>query len=101
MSSGVSVIHSDFIYRELTDSGERDRVGRIQLDTTARHEISASRTLQPRKKMNNICQLRLAALFCWLLIVPVGLSAGGKKKAPEQFGNLSFVVLRASDGGPV
>jgi hypothetical protein len=51
--------------------------------------------------MNNICKLRLAALFCWLLIVPLGLSAGGKKKTPEQFGNLSFVVLRASDGGPV
>ena len=36
-----------------------------------------------------------------LLILPLCLSAGNKKKAPEQFGSLSFVVLRDSDGEPV
>jgi 5-hydroxyisourate hydrolase-like protein (transthyretin family) len=40
-------------------------------------------------------------MLCWLLMVPLCLSAGNKKKAPEQFGELSFVVLRDSDGEPV
>jgi hypothetical protein len=37
-----------------------------------------------------------------LLIAAVGVSAGEKKKkAPEQFCSLGFVVLRDSDGRPV
>ena len=54
-----------------------------------------------RKKMRNMFRLRRGALLCWLLIVPLCLSAGNKKKAPEQFGTLGFVVLRDSDGEPV
>ena len=52
--------------------------------------------------MSNILRLRWAALLCWLLIVAVCLSAGEKKKkAPEPFSSLTFVVLRESDGRPV
>lgn len=51
--------------------------------------------------MSNIIRLRWGAILCWLLITPLCLSAGNKKKAPEQFSSLSFVVLRASDGEPV
>jgi 5-hydroxyisourate hydrolase-like protein (transthyretin family) len=51
--------------------------------------------------MCNILRLRWSAILCWLLMVPLCLSAGNKKKAPEQFGDLSFVVLRDSDGEPV
>ena len=45
-------------------------------------------------------RLRWVTVLCGLLLVPLCLSAG-KKKAPEQFGEVSFVVLRASDGQPV
>ncbi len=51
--------------------------------------------------MRIMYRLRRGSLLCWLLMVPLCLSAGSKKKAPEQFGNLSFVVLRDSDGEPV
>jgi hypothetical protein len=52
--------------------------------------------------MSNILRLRWAAMVCWLLMVAVCLSAGEKKKkAPEQFCSLDFVVLRESDGRPV
>lgn len=51
--------------------------------------------------MSNLCKLRSGAILCCLLILPLYLSAGNKKKAPEQFSSLSFVVLRASDGEPV
>ena len=50
--------------------------------------------------MCNLFRLRWVAVLCGLLLVPLCLSAG-KKKAPERFGDLSFVVLRASDGQPV
>jgi 5-hydroxyisourate hydrolase-like protein (transthyretin family) len=50
--------------------------------------------------MCNLMKLRCGTILCWLLMVPLCLSAG-KKKAPEQFGSLSFVVLRDSDGRPV
>jgi hypothetical protein len=36
-----------------------------------------------------------------MLIVPLCLAAGNKKKAPEKFSDLSFVVLRDSDGQPI
>ena len=51
--------------------------------------------------MSNLLRVRWAALLCWLLMVAVCLSAEGKKKAPEPFSSLSFVVLRESDGRPV
>jgi hypothetical protein len=52
--------------------------------------------------MRNCLQLRWAAMVCLLLMGAVGASAGAKKKkAPEQFCRLGFVVLRESDGGPV
>jgi len=51
--------------------------------------------------MRNLMKLRCGTILCWLLMVPLGLSAGNKKKTPEQFGSLSFVVLRDSDGTPV
>jgi 5-hydroxyisourate hydrolase-like protein (transthyretin family) len=52
--------------------------------------------------MSNLLRLRWAGLLCWLLIVSVCLSAEGKKKkAPEPFCSLSFVVLRESDGTPI
>ena len=52
--------------------------------------------------MSNLLRVRWAALVCWLLIAAVCLSAEGKKKkVPEPFSSLSFVVLRESDGRPV
>jgi hypothetical protein len=45
--------------------------------------------------------LRFAAIVSLLLIVPLSLSAGKKKKAPEQFCTLSFVVLKDSSGKPI
>lgn len=51
--------------------------------------------------MLNLMKLRCGTILCWLLMVPLCLSAANKKKAPEQFGSLSFVVLRDSDGTPV
>ena len=52
--------------------------------------------------MSNLLRVRWAALVCWLLMVAVCLSAvGKKKKAPEPFSSLTFVVLRESDGRPV
>ena len=51
--------------------------------------------------MCNLMKLRCGTILCWLLMVPLCLSAANKKKAPEQFGSLSFVVLRDSDGTPV
>jgi hypothetical protein len=52
--------------------------------------------------MRKILGLRWAAMVALLLIVPVCLGAGEKKKkAPEQFCSLSFVVLRESDGRPI
>jgi hypothetical protein len=51
-----------------------------------------------RKSLN----LRLTALVALLLIVPVCLSAGEKKKKPvEQFCALSFVILKDSNGKPI
>jgi hypothetical protein len=51
------------------------------------------------KKMS---MMRSAGLITLLLIVPLCLSAGDKKKKPpEQFCTLSFVVLRASNGKPI
>lgn len=50
--------------------------------------------------MCNRFRLRWVTVLCGLLLVPLCLSAG-KKKAPEQFGEVSFVVIRASDGQPV
>lgn len=49
----------------------------------------------------NKFNLRCAALL--LLIVPLSLHAGenNKKKAPEQFCTLSFVVLKDSSGKPI
>ena len=45
---------------------------------------------------------RLATLVALLLIVPLCLSAGDKKKKPpEPFCSLSFVVLRDSDSKPI
>jgi hypothetical protein len=52
--------------------------------------------------MLNIFRLRWKSVIVLLLLLPLCLSAAEKKKkAPEHFGSLSFVVLRASDGGPV
>ncbi len=49
-----------------------------------------------------IPKIRLSVLIAVLLIVPICLSAGGKKKKPpEQFCALSFVVLRDSSGKPI
>lgn len=53
-------------------------------------------------KMRRILRLRWAGVVAGLLIVPLCLSVGAKKKkAPEQFSSLSFVVLRESDGRPI
>jgi hypothetical protein len=51
--------------------------------------------------MRKITSLRFAAVVSLLLIVPLCLSAKDKKKAPEQFCNLSFVVLKDSSGKPI
>jgi Carboxypeptidase regulatory-like domain len=46
--------------------------------------------------------MRFAGIITLLLIVPLCLSAGEKKKkAPEQFCALSFVVLKDSSGKPI
>jgi hypothetical protein len=46
--------------------------------------------------------MRFAGIITLLLIVPLCLSAGEKKKKlPEQFCALSFVVLKDSNGKPV
>lgn len=46
--------------------------------------------------------LRFAVLIRLLLIVPLCLSAGEKKKQPpEPLSSLSFVVLKDSDGKPI
>ena len=46
--------------------------------------------------------VRLSVLIVLLLLVPLCLSAGEKKKKePEQFCSLSFVVLRDTDGKPI
>lgn len=45
---------------------------------------------------------RLTALVALLLIVPLCLSAGEKKKKPvEHFSALSFVILKDSSGKPI
>jgi hypothetical protein len=47
-------------------------------------------------------KVRFAAFVTVLLLVPLCVSAGEKKKkAPEQFCSLSFVVLRESSGKPI
>jgi 5-hydroxyisourate hydrolase-like protein (transthyretin family) len=52
--------------------------------------------------MRKTLQLRFAAVISLLLIVPLCLSAGDRrKKAPEQFCALSFVVLKDSNGKPI
>ncbi len=49
-----------------------------------------------------IPKIRFSALIAILLVVPLCLSAGEKKKkAPEQFCRLSFVVLKDSSGKPI
>lgn len=46
--------------------------------------------------------MRFAGIITLLVIVPLCLSAGEKKKkAPEQFCALSFVVLKDSSGKPI
>jgi len=46
--------------------------------------------------------MRFAAIISLLLVVPLCLSAGDKKKkAPEQFSSLSFVVVKDSNGKPI
>jgi hypothetical protein len=46
--------------------------------------------------------MRFVALVTLFLIVPLCLSAGEKKKkAPEQFCSLSFVVLKDASGKPI
>ena len=52
--------------------------------------------------MTKISSLRFGAIVSLLLIVPLCLSAGDKKKkVAEQFCNLSFVVLKDSSGKPI
>jgi hypothetical protein len=52
--------------------------------------------------MIQVPKTRFTALIALLLIVPLCLSAGDKKKKPpEQFCELSFVVLRASNSKPI
>ncbi len=52
--------------------------------------------------MRKISSLRFATIVSLLIIVPLSLSAGKKKKkAPEQFCTLSFVVLKDSSGKPI
>ena|ERR1700674_5433767 len=52
--------------------------------------------------MRKSLKIRLTALISLLLLVPVCLSAGDKKKKPpEQFCALSFVVLKDSNGKPI
>jgi hypothetical protein len=52
--------------------------------------------------MGKFLNVRFASLVILLLIVPLCLSAGEKKKKPqEQFCALSFVVLRDSNGKPI
>ena len=51
--------------------------------------------------MRNIMKLQFFAILCWLLIVPLCLVAGNRKKSPEQFSDLSFVVLRDNDSEPI
>ena len=48
-------------------------------------------------------RFRFATLVALLLILPVCLSAGDKKKVkpPEQFCAVSFVVLKESNGKPI
>ncbi|HVJ05771.1 MAG TPA: hypothetical protein VM578_08870 [Candidatus Saccharimonadales bacterium] len=49
-----------------------------------------------------IPKIRLSVFIAVLLVVPLCLSAGEKKKkAPEQFCRLSFVVLKDTSGKPV
>ncbi len=97
MSSGMSVIHSDVIYPELIACRAR-RQSSASRDNCGYNEGTA---IESRKKMRNIRKLRFSATLCWLLIVPLCLVAGNRKKAPEQFSALSFVVLRDSDGEPM
>jgi 5-hydroxyisourate hydrolase-like protein (transthyretin family) len=52
--------------------------------------------------MSQVLKMRFATLVTLLLIVPMCLSAGEKKKKPqEQFCSLSFVVLKDSNGKPI
>jgi uncharacterized GH25 family protein len=52
--------------------------------------------------MRKTLHLRFAFVVSLLLIVPLCLSAGDKKKkAPEQFSSLGFVVLKDSTGKPI
>ena len=52
--------------------------------------------------MTKTLSTRLTALVALLLIMPVCLCAGEKKKKPpEQFCALSFVILRDSSGKPI
>jgi 5-hydroxyisourate hydrolase-like protein (transthyretin family) len=43
----------------------------------------------------------IATLIALLLVTPVCLAAGNKKKAPEQFCALSFVVLKETNDKPI
>lgn len=44
---------------------------------------------------------RLTSLIALLLVLPLCLSAGGKKKPEQQFCRLSFVVLKDTNGKPI
>jgi hypothetical protein len=52
--------------------------------------------------LRKISKMRFAGFITLLLIVPLCLSAGEKKKKPqEQFCTLSFVVVQESNGKPI
>jgi hypothetical protein len=53
------------------------------------------------KSMTKTSSIRFGAIISLLLIVPLCLAAGNKKKVPEQFCSLSFVVLKDSSGKPI
>jgi len=58
--------------------------------------------LRKRELMRKNPPLRFAAIVALLLLVPLCLSAGDKKKKlPEQFCSVTFTVLRDSSGKPI
>ncbi len=84
--------------------GERFAAGQIAhtMEPFRRRFRLTNRFSGYSKDMRKSLQLRFTTIVCLLLIAPVCLSAGeNKKKAPEQFSSLSFVVLRDSSGKPI